>query len=78
MEVIGLIGVQHNFWSVGGNFLAPIYTGGALKAQVKIETAKPEIFQCILLICCVFRVYFRQVYLYKIIREKISIYVRRF
>ncbi|MCZ6807188.1 MAG: TolC family protein [Deltaproteobacteria bacterium] len=30
------------YWSVGANFFAPIYQGGALQAQVEIETAGQE------------------------------------
>ena len=42
-ELIDLIGVNKNFWSVGANLLVPLDVGGGLKAQVKIETAKQEI-----------------------------------
>ena len=38
-DLINLLGVDRNFFSVGANFLAPIYTGGALEAQVQIATA---------------------------------------
>ena len=31
------------FWSVGANFVAPLYQGGALQAQVEIETAQQEV-----------------------------------
>ena len=31
------------FWSVGANFFAPVYQGGALQAQVEIETAQQEV-----------------------------------
>ena len=31
-----------NFWDAGANFLAPIYVGGALQAQVRIQTAQQE------------------------------------
>jgi len=37
-----LLQVGNPFWSVGANFLAPIYQGGALQAQVEIETAQQE------------------------------------
>ena len=30
------------YWSVGANFFAPLYQGGALQAQVEIETAQQE------------------------------------
>ena len=33
---------NQNYWTVAANFLAPIYTGGALKEQVKIRTAQQE------------------------------------
>jgi NodT family efflux transporter outer membrane factor (OMF) lipoprotein len=38
-DFVNLLGVDRNFFSVGANFLAPIYTGGALEAQVQIATA---------------------------------------
>ena len=38
-DLINILGVDRNFFSVGANFLAPIYSGGALKAQVEIATA---------------------------------------
>ena len=38
-DVINLLGADRNFFSIGTNFLAPIYTGGALEAQVEIATA---------------------------------------
>jgi len=31
-----------DYWSAGANFVAPIFTGGALQAQVEIETAGQE------------------------------------
>ncbi len=30
------------YWSVGANFFAPLYQGGALQAQVEIQTAQQE------------------------------------
>jgi NodT family efflux transporter outer membrane factor (OMF) lipoprotein len=41
-ELLRLAGVGAGFWTVGVNFLAPIITGGALKAEVKIATAEQE------------------------------------
>ena len=38
-DVINLLGADRNFFSLGANFLAPIYSGGALEAQVQIATA---------------------------------------
>ena len=38
-DVINLLGANRSFFNVGANFLAPIYTGGALEAQVEIATA---------------------------------------
>ncbi|MBK1877611.1 efflux transporter outer membrane subunit [Pelagicoccus mobilis] len=37
-----LLGAGDGFWSVGANFLAPIYAGGALQAEVEISTAEQE------------------------------------
>lgn len=37
-----LLGSGGNFWSVGANFLGPIYSGGALKADVRIANAEQE------------------------------------
>ena len=39
-DLLDLLGAEHTFWSIGGNFLAPIFTGGALKEQVNIRTAE--------------------------------------
>lgn len=41
-DLFDLLGADGVFWSVGTNFLAPIYAGGALKEQVKIETATQQ------------------------------------
>jgi NodT family efflux transporter outer membrane factor (OMF) lipoprotein len=41
-QLTDLMGSGSGFWSVGANFLAPIYTGGALKAEVKIANARQE------------------------------------
>jgi len=41
-ELFSLIGTNPNFWDAGANFLAPIYVGGALQAQVRIQTAQQE------------------------------------
>lgn len=38
-DLVNLLGVDRNFFNVGANFLAPVYSGGALKAQVQIATA---------------------------------------
>ena len=37
-----LLGADSGFFSLGANFLGPLYTGGALQAQVDIETAEQE------------------------------------
>lgn len=37
-----LLGAGDGFFSLGANFLGPLYTGGALQAQVDIETAEQE------------------------------------
>jgi len=39
-QLANLLNLGNNFWTVGSNFMAPIYTGGFLKAQVDIESAK--------------------------------------
>lgn len=39
-ELADLLALDTSFWSVGANFMAPIFTGGALKAQVDINSAK--------------------------------------
>jgi multidrug efflux system outer membrane protein len=41
-DLFELIGTNPNFWNAGANFLAPIYLGGALQAQVRIQTAQQE------------------------------------
>ena len=41
-DLTNLLGGDKAFWNAGANFLAPLYTGGALKAQVEIETARQE------------------------------------
>lgn len=42
-ELNDLISLGGDYWSLGANFLAPIFTGGALAAQVDIETAQQEV-----------------------------------
>ena len=39
-DLFYLLGVSPNFWAAGVGLLAPIFTGGALKAQVEIATAE--------------------------------------
>lgn len=39
-ELLRLAGVGAGFWRAGIDFLAPIFTGGALEAQVRIATAE--------------------------------------
>jgi outer membrane protein, multidrug efflux system len=41
-DLFTLLGTNPNFWEAGANFLAPIYLGGALQAQVRIQTAQQE------------------------------------
>ena len=41
-DLFDLLGADGGFWSVAGNFLAPIYKGGELKEQVNIETAEQQ------------------------------------
>lgn len=41
-ELLDLIGVSSNFFSLGANFVAPLDIGGGLEAQVEIETAQQE------------------------------------
>ena len=41
-ELLDLIGVSSNFFSLGANFVAPLDLGGSLEAQVQIETAQQE------------------------------------
>ena len=42
-QLINLLGVGKDFFSVGVNFIAPLYSGGALEAEVDIQTANQEI-----------------------------------
>lgn len=39
-ELLRLVDVSPNYWQVGAMFLAPIFTAGALKAQVEVATAE--------------------------------------
>ena len=41
-ELLDLIGVSSNFFSLGANFVAPLDLGGSLEAQVQIENAQQE------------------------------------
>lgn len=41
-DLFELLGTNPEFWNAGANFLAPIYLGGALQAQVRIQTAQQE------------------------------------
>lgn len=41
-DLFDLLGADGIFWSLATNFLAPIYTGGALKEQVNIKTAEQQ------------------------------------
>jgi outer membrane protein TolC len=41
-DLTNILGGDKAFWNAGANFLAPIYSGGALKAQVEIENARQE------------------------------------
>ena len=41
-ELNDLISLGGDYWSLGANFVAPLYAGGALAAQVDIETAQQE------------------------------------
>jgi len=41
-ELLQIMDANESYWTVAGNFLAPIYTGGALKEQVNIRTAQQE------------------------------------
>jgi outer membrane protein TolC len=38
-----MLGQGPGFFNIGANFLAPIFTGGALDAQVDIQTAQQEV-----------------------------------
>jgi NodT family efflux transporter outer membrane factor (OMF) lipoprotein len=39
-ELVDIISLGSDFWAAGVNFAAPLYTGGALEAQVDIESAQ--------------------------------------
>lgn len=39
-DLFELVGTNPEFWTAGANFLAPVFTGGALKAQVRIQNAQ--------------------------------------
>jgi NodT family efflux transporter outer membrane factor (OMF) lipoprotein len=41
-ELLRLAGVGTGFWTVAANFLAPLFTGGALAAQVRAATADQQ------------------------------------
>lgn len=41
-ELADILALDSNYWSVGANFMAPIFTGGALAAQVDINSAQFE------------------------------------
>jgi multidrug efflux system outer membrane protein len=41
-DLFSLLGTNPNFWDAGANFLAPIYVGGALQAQVRIQSAQQQ------------------------------------
>lgn len=41
-ELLDLIGVSSNFFSLGANFVAPLDLGGSLEARVQIETAQQQ------------------------------------
>lgn len=41
-QLNSMLGLGSGFFSVGANFLGPIYSGGALQAQVDISTAEQE------------------------------------
>jgi outer membrane protein TolC len=41
-ELTDIVSLGGDFWNVGANFVAPIFTGGALQAQVEIEEADQE------------------------------------
>jgi len=41
-DVLDAIGRGAGFWSTGANFFVPIFDGGALDAQVEIQTAQQE------------------------------------
>ncbi|GLX84772.1 RND transporter [Thalassotalea loyana] len=39
-DLTSAISLGNEFWSLGTNFVAPIFTGGALEAQVNVESAE--------------------------------------
>ncbi len=39
-ELTDLLAIDNEYWSIGANFMAPIFTGGALAAQVDINSAE--------------------------------------
>jgi multidrug efflux system outer membrane protein len=39
-ELVDVISLGGDYWSAGANFMAPIFTGGALEAQVDINSAE--------------------------------------
>jgi NodT family efflux transporter outer membrane factor (OMF) lipoprotein len=41
-DLFSLIGTNPDFWNAGANFLAPIYLGGTLQAQVRIQSAQQQ------------------------------------
>ncbi len=41
-ELLDIVGLGGNFFSLGANFVAPLDIGGGLQAQVEIETAQQE------------------------------------
>lgn len=41
-EITKFIGIPMHFWSFGLNLLVPLFTGGALQAEVQIRTAEQE------------------------------------
>ncbi|MBK1879300.1 efflux transporter outer membrane subunit [Pelagicoccus mobilis] len=41
-DLTDMIGLGSDYWTAGANFLAPLYTGGELEAQVEIETAQQQ------------------------------------
>lgn len=42
-DLLDLLNQGPGFWAAGGNFIAPIYQGGALKEQVVIRTAQQKV-----------------------------------
>ncbi len=39
-ELSNIISLDNDYWTVGANFMAPVFTGGALAAQVDINSAQ--------------------------------------